>query len=63
MLKICTLKKLFPAMKYATENETSVLRDGIQVVSESPNSMPLMDIEYALSDQACDIVNKYADVA
>ena len=63
MTTIRTLEEIFPAMKNATNDEVQVMRDGIKMVSESAMTMPLMELEYALSEQALDVVRRYANVA
>ena len=63
MMTICTLKEIFPAMKNATDDEVQVMRGGVKMVSESAMTKPLMELEYALNEQALDVVRRYADVA
>ena len=63
MITICTLEEMIPAMKNATDDEVPVLGDGMKMVSESPKNIPLMELEYALNDQARDIVSRYTDIA
>ena len=62
-MTICTLKQLWSALENATDDEVLVMRDGIKMVSESAMSTPLMDLEYALSDQALAVVRRYAEIA
>ena len=63
MMTICTLRQIYPAMKNATDDEVPVLGDGLKMVSESPMTMPLMELEYALNDQALDIVRRHTDIS
>ena len=63
MMTIYTLEEIFPAMKNATDDEVLVMRDGIKMVSESAMTKPLMELEYALSEQALDVVRRYSNVA
>ena len=62
MINTYTLKQIFPALKYATDEEVPVIRDGIKMVSKSAMTMPLMELEYALNDQALDVVRRYTDI-
>ncbi len=63
MITICTLKQILPAMKNATDDEVPVLGDGMKMVSELPMTTPLMELEYALNDQALDIVRRHTDIS
>ena len=62
MITICTLADIFPAMEFATDEEVPLMRDGMKMISESAMTAPLMDLEYALNEEAREIVERYVSL-
>ena len=62
MITICTLKQIFPAMKNATDDEVPVLGDGMKMISGSAMTTPLMELKYALNEDAREIVERYVSL-
>jgi hypothetical protein len=49
-------------LKDASNEDVPVIRDGMKMVTERAAEIPLMALEYALNDQARNIVSRYADI-
>ncbi len=62
MITICTLKQLWPALKNASNEDVPVIRNGMKMVTDRAAETPLMELEYALSGPALEIVRRYADI-